>query len=94
MSKYKISNEAKQDLIRIHRYGMLQYGEEQADKYYNSFFDKFHLISERPYAYESAEYIKEGYRKCVCGVDTIFYRVQKNMVEIMTIVGRQNRSSR
>lgn len=32
MAEYKISEVAKQDLIRIHRYGTMQFGEEQADK--------------------------------------------------------------
>ncbi|MEO9849424.1 MAG: type II toxin-antitoxin system RelE/ParE family toxin [Reichenbachiella sp.] len=91
MAEYKISMVAKQDLIRIHQYGVNQFGEEQADQYFNSFFDKFELIAERPYAFESAEFIKTGYRKCVCGTDTIFYRLNGEIVEIMTIIGRQDR---
>jgi toxin ParE1/3/4 len=90
MDKYKLSKVAKEDLIRIHQYGTAQFGEERADKYFNAFFDKFDFIAERPYVFESAEFIKEGYRKCVCGVDTIFYRIEKEMVEIMTIIGRQD----
>ena len=91
MAEYRISNLAKEDLIRIHRYGAEQFGTEQADKYFNAFFDKFELIAERPYAFESADFIKSGYRKCVCGVDTIFYRVNNGVTEIMTIIGRQDR---
>ena len=91
MSNYKISKVAKEDLIRIHQYGTQQFGEAQADRYFNNFFEKFKLIEERPYAFESADFIKPGYRKCVCGVDTIFYRIENNRVEIMTIIGRQDR---
>lgn len=90
MAEYRISKVAKEDLIRICQYGMHQFGEEQADKYFNTFFEKFELIAERPYAFESAEFIKTGYRKCVCGVDTIFYRINKDVTEIMTIIGRQD----
>jgi toxin ParE1/3/4 len=32
MIKYRISNEAKEDLIRIHQYGVKKFGERQADK--------------------------------------------------------------
>ncbi|UXX80450.1 type II toxin-antitoxin system RelE/ParE family toxin [Reichenbachiella carrageenanivorans] len=60
MPEYRISEIAKQDLIRIHQYGESQFGEEQADKYFNSFFEKFEFTEERPYAFESAEFIKEG----------------------------------
>ncbi|MEQ6165751.1 type II toxin-antitoxin system RelE/ParE family toxin [Ekhidna sp. MALMAid0563] len=91
MAKYRISNIAKADLIRIHQYGTSTYGMDQADRYFNAFFDKFELISERPFAFESVDFIKEGYRKCVCGVDTIFYRINNEVVEIMTIIGRQDR---
>lgn len=91
MAEYRISQVAKEDLIRIHQYGTHQFGEEQADKYFNAFFEKFELIADRPYAFESAEFIKKGYRKCVCGVDTIFYRINNNVTEIMTIIGRQDR---
>lgn len=91
MAEYRISNIAKEDLIRIHRYGDEKFGTEQADKYFNAFFDKFQLIAERPYAFESVDFIKSGYRKCVCGVDTIFYRVNNGVAEIMTIIGRQDR---
>jgi len=89
--EYRISKIAKEDLIRIHQYGTAQFGEEQADKYFNALFDKFDLIAERPFSYESAEFIKPGYRKCVCGVDSIFYRINDEVVEIMTIIGRQDR---
>ena len=27
---------------------------------------------------------------CVCGVDTIFYKINGHVVEIMAIIGRQN----
>lgn len=91
MAEYRISNVAKADLIRIHQYGSVQFGTEQADKYFNDFFDKFELIAERPYAFESVNFIKSGYRKCVCGADTIFYRIDNGTVEIMTIIGRQDR---
>lgn len=91
MAEYKISKVAKADLIRIHQYGTAQFGEEQADRYFNAIFDKFDQIAKRPFSYESAEFIKSGYRKCIYGVDTIFYPINDEVVEIMTIIGRQNR---
>jgi toxin ParE1/3/4 len=38
MANYKISNSAKEDLIRIHRYGIEKFGMSQADKYFNALF--------------------------------------------------------
>lgn len=91
MAEYRISKVAKQDLIRIHQYGTSQFGEKQADKYFDAFFEKFDQIAKNPYSFESVEFIKSGYRKCVSGVDTIYYRINNDVVEIMTIIGRQDR---
>jgi len=90
MPKYKLSNEAKEDLIRIHQYGSEKFGIRQADKYFNNFFEYFEIIAEQPFAFEAVDYINNGYRRCPCGTDSIFYRVNKNTVEIMAIVGRQD----
>jgi len=90
MAKYRLSNEAKADLIRIHQYGVEKFGMAQADKYYNSFFEYFDIITQRPFSFESIDYIRNGYRRCVCGVDSIYYRIRNGTVEIMAIVGRQD----
>lgn len=90
MGKYKLSNVAKEDLIRIHHYGVKKFGTRQADKYFNSFFDNFELISERPHSFEAVDFVKPGYRRCVCGVDSIYFRHIDDIVEIMAIIGRQD----
>ena len=90
MAKYRLSNEAKEDLIRIHQYGVEKFGMAQADKYFNSFFEYFDIIAQRPFSFESIDYIRNGYRRCVCGVDGIYYRIGNGTVEIMVIIGRQD----
>ena len=92
MVNYKLSKVAKDDLIRIHHYGIKKFGELQADKYFNSFFAHFEIIAKNPYSFESVDYIKIGYRRCVCGSDSIYYRINNNKVEIMSIIGRQELS--
>jgi len=90
MADYKLTNEAKQDLIRIHQYGVERFGIAQADKYFDSFFKYFDIIAQQPYSFESVDYIRSGYRRCACGVDSIYYRITNEIVEIMAIVGRQD----
>ena len=90
MAKYRLSNEAKKDLIRIHHYGVERFGMTQADLYFNSFFDCFEIIAKLPFSFESADYIKKGYRRCVCGSDSVFYKINNDIVEIMAIIGRQD----
>jgi len=90
MAEYRLSNAAKEDLIRIHHFGVDKFGIVQADKYFNSIFDYFEIIAQRPYSFESVDYIKEGYRRCPCGSDTIYYRINDRVIEIMAIVGMQD----
>ena len=91
MANYKLSNLAKEDLIRIHRYGVDKFGMTQADKYFDSFFEYFDSISKNPFSFESVEYIKTDYRRCVCGSDSIYYKIGDNtIVEIMAIIRKQD----
>ncbi len=90
MASYKLSNEAKEDLIRIHHYGIRKFGITQADKYFDSFFQYFEIIAQRPFSFESVDYLKKGYRRCVCGSDSIFFKINEDVIEIMAIVGSQD----
>ena len=90
MANYKLSEDAKADLIRIHQYGVRQFGETQADNYYFAFFNQFEKIAKQPLSYPEVNHIRKGYRRCVCGVDSIYYRIEKGLVEIISIIGRQD----
>ena len=90
---YRLSNTAREDLISIHHYGVRQFGMTQADKYFETFFEHFENIAQRPYSFESVDFIKKEYRRCVCGSDTIYFKVNNDIVDIMTIVGRQDLNS-
>ena len=90
MDKYRLSNSAKEDLIRIHHFGIKKFGEAQADKYFEDFFERFEIIASNPFQFEAVDFIKKGYRRCPCGSDTIYYKISKNTVEIMAIVGKQD----
>ena len=93
MSKYRLSNVAKEDLIRIHQFGIKRFGVTQADQYFETIFEYFDLIAKQPFIFEAVDFIKPGYRRCVCGSDSIYYRVENNIVEIMTIIGKQDLSN-
>ena len=91
MAKYRLSNVAKEDLIRIHHYGVENFGIAQADKYFDSLFECFEIISQRPFSFESVDYLRTGYRRCVYGSDSIYYKIANDgVVEIMAIAGRQD----
>lgn len=90
MANYRISELAKADLQRIYRRGVLEFGDAQADRYFDAFFERFDELAERPMQYQAVDDIREGYRRSVCGTDSIFYRVLDNTVEIMRILGQQD----
>ena len=92
MTEYRLSNQTKEDLIRIHHYGVEKFGITQADKYFESLFNHFDIIVQRPFSFESVDYIKKGYRRCVCGSDSIYFKMDDDIIEIMTIIGRQDLS--
>ena len=86
---YKLSEDAYEDLIRIYTYGLKEYGEKQADLYLSELYACFDLICEFPEASETVDHIRKGYRRRVCGKESIYYRIEKSEVQIMTIIGRQ-----
>lgn len=87
--RYKLSNEAKMDLAHLYWYGVDEFGDLQADRYYEALFQRFDEIAETPYKYQLVDHIREGYRRSVCGVDSIYYRLNGDVVEIMRVLGRQ-----
>ena len=90
MTKYRLSPEAKDDLIRIYNYGIVQFGEVQAERYLSELFNCFTNITKNPEQYQSVDDIILGYRKCVHKSDSIYFRINVSVVEVMAIVGRQN----
>jgi toxin ParE1/3/4 len=91
MYSYALSSEAKEDLRRIYYYGIGKFGIDQADKYFNMINDCFDKIASNPFLFPSADHIKKDFRYCVCGVDTIYYKINNDgIVAIITIIGRQD----
>ena len=90
MANYRLSLSAKEDLIRIHQFWVKKFGSKQADKYFYTFFEYFEIIAASPFAFEAMDFIRPGYRRGVCGSESIFYKVEEDMVSIMAIVGQQD----
>ena len=64
--------------------------ERKADEYFSDFFKSFDRIAENPFHFPSAEYIRKDYRKCVSGEDTIYFKIEKTIVIIISIVRSQD----
>ena len=87
---YELSDDAEVNLTEIYAYGFRTWGEAAADQYYYALIARFEKIADNPYLYPSVDFIKAGYRRSVCGEDSIYYRIDGGTVEIMAILGSQD----
>lgn len=90
MYKYHLSYEAEDDIVRIFEYGLRKFGLQQANRYYDMLFDCFTKIASNPFMFPVVIKYKDVERFCVCGVDTIYFNIDGNEIEIITIIGRQD----
>lgn len=88
--RYKLNDEAKMDLARIYWHGVQVFGVHQAERYYEVLIQRFSDIAEAPYKYQAVNHIRNNYRRSVCGVESIYYRVTGDAIEIMRVLGRQD----
>ena len=90
MPDYRLSEAAKEDLIVIALYGDEHFGINQSDRYRDKLKKRFAVIADTPLLYPAVDHIREGYRRSVCGVHSIYYRIDNEGVEIMRVLGRQD----
>ena len=86
----RLSTMAEADLEEIYEHGFTRWGESQADSYYDGLLAHFDLLCSNPYLFIAVDEIRPGYRRSVCGVHAIYYRVAEHAIEVMAIVGRQD----
>lgn len=87
---YRLSQEAKADLRGIYRFGIIEFGENAADKYFSVFFDRFEIIAKQPFLYPAVDHIHDKYRRSICGVHSIYYKVEREGVAVIRILGKQD----
>ncbi len=90
MRKYRLAQRAEDDLIAIARYGDEHFGVAQSDRYREQLKTRFSTLAEQPQLYPAVDHIRPGYRRSVCGVHSIYYRVAANGVEIVRILKHQS----
>ena len=88
--RLELSADADRDLDAIYEYGFGRWGEAQADAYFASLIRHFDQLCENPFLYAPIDDIRAGYRRSVCGVHSVYYRVTDGAVQIMAIINRQD----
>jgi len=92
MSLYKLSNKAKQDLINIAKYGDEHFGIKRSNQYRDQLKNRFITISKQPLLYPAVNHIRKGYRRSVCGVNSIYYTIDNQKTIIQRVLGKQDTS--
>ncbi len=94
MGTYRLSEAAKDDLIGIHQFGVREFGVAKSDEYFWQLIQRFEVLAETPLLYQEVAGIREGYRRSVCGVHSIYYRITGEDVEVMAILRSQDVTQR
>ena len=90
MYSYRLSFEGEEDVVRIFEFGLARFGLPRAIIYYDMLFECFTKITSNPFMFPVVTKYKDIERFCVCGVDTIYYNIKGDEIEIITIIGRQD----
>jgi len=87
INKYRISEQAIEDLNDIWAYTFHKWSKKQADRYYDLIIGEIEFISDNFMIGKSAEQTRENYRYSKIKSHLIFYRkVENEIVEIVRIL--------
>jgi toxin ParE1/3/4 len=90
MASYRLSEKADGDLSRLYEYGIIHYGQDRADRYYDGLRERFEQLAENPRLYPAVDHIRPGYRRSVYGRHSIYYRIDPDEIVIVRILGQQD----
>ena len=90
MARFELTPAAELDLLNIAYFGMKCFGAAQSELYRDKLYQRFQELAEAPLHYPTVDYIRQGYRRSVCGSHSIYYRVHSEYVEIMRVIGQEN----
>ncbi|WP_396602664.1 type II toxin-antitoxin system RelE/ParE family toxin [Algibacter sp. R77976] len=86
-NKYRISQQAIEDLNKIWIYTLNKWSKEQADRYYDLIIAEIEFIADHYLTGKSAEQTRKNYRFSKIKSHLIFYRkVDNEIVEIVRVL--------
>jgi toxin ParE1/3/4 len=90
VGRYRLSKTAEEDLVGIALFGDEHFGIVQSNRYRDQLKRRFTALAEQPLQYPAVDHLREGYRRSVCGVHSIFFRIDGKVVEIVRILKNQD----
>lgn len=89
MMMFKISYEVQNDLENIWLYTYETWSVEQADRYYNLILDEIEYLAENPDTGKDYSHLRKGYLRSKVKWHFIFYKINKNLIEIIRVLHQQ-----
>ncbi|WP_282019007.1 type II toxin-antitoxin system RelE/ParE family toxin [Salegentibacter mishustinae] len=87
IKKYRISQQAIEDLENIWIYTLKKWSKEQADRYYNLIIEEIEFVADNFMIGKSAEQTRKNYRVTKVKSHLIFYRkTENNIIKIIRIL--------
>ena len=87
IKKYRISQQAIEDLENIWIYTLKKWSKEQAYRYYNLIIEEIEFVADNFMIGKSAEQTRKNYRVTKVKSHLIFYRkTENNIIEITRIL--------
>ena len=90
VGSYRLSKAAEEDLIGMAFFGDEHFGIAQSNRYRDQLVRRFTVLADQPLLYPAVDHLREGYRRSVCGVHSIFYRIDGNDVKIIRVLKNQD----
>ena len=90
MARFELTPAAEMDLLNIAYFGMERFGVVQSELYRDKRYQRFQDLAEASLHYPTFNYIRQGYRRSVCGSHSIYYRVYSEYVEITRVIGEED----
>ena len=90
MKRYRLTIAAQKDMDQLLDRGIDDYGVDAALEYYDKIKRRFTALLEQPHLYPTVNEIRVGYRRTVCGVHSIYYRIDPEEIVISRILKKQN----
>ena len=84
--KIVVSQNARDDLGQIWRFGAGRWSPEHSDTYANTLFAAIFYLADNPLTAPIDDCLGTGYRRLVVGAHVVFYRVDLNVLEVVRVL--------
>ena len=87
MPKYKLTQAADDDLTELYSFTYAEFGEHQADAYFESLENCLAHLAENPQLGLAVEFVRASYRRFVHKRHSIYYKILKSEILVVRLLG-------